>query len=156
MNLLKKIALAASLALVSNFAAAANYSFGDVETGVVDSTGSFDLQFDFVDITSVDWLVDSVVMNFDVATFTTHELTLSVFDGFGAELFSDTKAVNVNSDVLQLDVGSYATVTGTGFSEGSTWNVIAIAAPVPEPSTYALMLAGLGLVGFMARRRKAA
>ena len=29
-------------------------------------------------------------------------------------------------------------------------------APVPEPETYALMLAGLGLVGFAARRRKAA
>jgi len=28
-------------------------------------------------------------------------------------------------------------------------------APVPEPETYALMLAGLGLVGFMARRHKA-
>jgi hypothetical protein len=29
-----------------------------------------------------------------------------------------------------------------------------IAAPVPEPSTYALMLAGLGLVGFLARKRQ--
>jgi hypothetical protein len=28
--------------------------------------------------------------------------------------------------------------------------------PVPEPETYAMLLAGLGLVGFMARRRKAA
>jgi len=26
---------------------------------------------------------------------------------------------------------------------------------VPEPETYAMLLAGLGLVGFMARRRKA-
>jgi hypothetical protein len=30
------------------------------------------------------------------------------------------------------------------------------AAPVPEASTYGMMLAGLGLVGFAARRRKTA
>jgi len=30
-----------------------------------------------------------------------------------------------------------------------------VAAPVPEPSTYALLLGGLGLVGFVARRRGA-
>jgi len=29
-----------------------------------------------------------------------------------------------------------------------------LSAPIPEPETYALMLAGLGLVGFVARRRK--
>ena len=37
---------------------------------------------------------------------------------------------------------------------GNTLHIAAAVAPVPEPETYALMLAGLGLVGFMARRRK--
>jgi hypothetical protein len=29
-------------------------------------------------------------------------------------------------------------------------------APVPEPETYGMMLAGLGVLGFLARRRKQA
>ena len=33
-------------------------------------------------------------------------------------------------------------------------NVKVVTAPVPEPETYAMMLAGLGLLGLMARRRK--
>ena len=36
---------------------------------------------------------------------------------------------------------------------GNTGNVASIAA-VPEPETYALMLAGIGMVGFMAKRRR--
>jgi secreted PhoX family phosphatase len=35
-------------------------------------------------------------------------------------------------------------------------DVLVEISPVPEPETYAMMLAGLGLVGFMGRRRKAA
>jgi len=35
-----------------------------------------------------------------------------------------------------------------------TWVSSSILQPIPEPETYAMMLAGLALVGFMARRRK--
>lgn len=38
---------------------------------------------------------------------------------------------------------------------GSYLDNVSITAAVPEPSTYGMMLLGLGLVGFMARRKKA-
>ena len=51
--------------------------------------------------------------------------------------------IEVTGHALDGTIGSY---TGSlGFT----------AAPVPEPETYAMVLAGLGAVGFVARRRKA-
>lgn len=47
-----------------------------------------------------------------------------------------------------------AAATGASTLETWAWQAPAVV-PVPEPETYALMLAGLGLVGFTARRRKA-
>ncbi len=41
-------------------------------------------------------------------------------------------------------------VQGTSFSPSSAWYV----SPVPEPETYAMLLIGLGLLGFSARLRK--
>ncbi|MPS47706.1 FxDxF family PEP-CTERM protein [Methylobacillus sp.] len=49
--------------------------------------------------------------------------------------------------------GSWRSSVGDIGSPGQTNLTIAA---IPEPETYALMLAGLGLVGFAARRRKAA
>ena len=48
------------------------------------------------------------------------------------------------SDYLDYNNGQYIQ---------SNWKVSAVSA-VPEPETYAMLLAGLGLMGFMVRRRK--
>ncbi|ALQ50580.1 FxDxF family PEP-CTERM protein [Nitrosomonas ureae] len=43
-------------------------------------------------------------------------------------------------------------VQGIGSNGDSAWYVAT--SPVPEPETYAMLLAGLGLIGFMTRRKK--
>jgi choice-of-anchor C domain-containing protein len=48
-----------------------------------------------------------------------------------------------------------STVSGFGAAAIDSVSVAAAVAPIPEPETYALMLAGLAVVGAAARRRKA-
>ena len=64
----------------------------------------------------------------------------------------------VSSVKLTLSNKVFAT-TGLG-STAAIWkdmvNLHVVTSPVPEAETYAMMLAGLGLVGFMARRRNRA
>jgi PEP-CTERM motif-containing protein len=59
---------------------------------------------------------------------------------------------------VQTDIGTFAYVLG--FNDAANhddWDDFVVGlntAPIPEPQTYALLLAGLGVVGFVARRRK--
>lgn len=50
----------------------------------------------------------------------------------------------------------YLQVSGTMVSDtGASFGGAVMLAPVPEPETYGMMLGGLGILGFLARRRKA-
>lgn len=69
--------------------------------------------------------------------------TFGVFMGQSVAGLSFTSSVLPGS--YQLRIGG----TGVG-GYGGSLNVT----PVPEPETYAMLLAGLGLMGFTARRRK--
>jgi hypothetical protein len=57
---------------------------------------------------------------------------------------------NLAAGTYALNVLGFATGSSGGFYSGGM-----IATTVPEPETYALMLAGLGIVGFVAARRRA-
>ncbi len=70
-------------------------------------------------------------------------------------LFANTTNFFVPLSSTLLAPGAYTmTVIGNAATTGGFYNAAVNFAPIPEPETYAMMLAGLGLMGFVARRRK--
>lgn len=73
-------------------------------------------------------------------------------------LYAGSKGKMVFGDVeLTAALPLTLTITGAKFSNANTaasFSGSLVMAPVPEPETYALMLAGLGAVGFVAYRRR--
>lgn len=63
-------------------------------------------------------------------------------DRFGLSLYT--------IDPSTAGVSFLANISNAPFQATGIWGL----APIPEPETYAMMLAGLGLLGFTARRRK--
>ena len=86
------------------------------------------------------------------------------------DMNDDIDSFNLNYDSLltrSVSAGTYY-VAVTGYNENvendfsgagdKNWSYVLTisAAPVPEPESYAMFLAGLGIIGAVARRRKAA
>jgi len=59
-----------------------------------------------------------------------------------------------NASYDSYDNTLYLNSGGTIYKLGDASSAFGVTTPVPEPETYAMMLAGLGMLGFMARRRK--
>lgn len=97
----------------------------------------------------------------DIALRYTRGSVSTLLGGFivsGSDLFNlsfnlgSTPLLFAAGDRIEIDVGPNGNYTSDHLNIDVI--VTGVTTPIPEPETYALMLAGLGLLGFQARRRK--
>lgn len=134
--------------------------FGD--SFAMNSLGdTFADQFTF-SVTGVPANLDAIISSISGSATTGLNITdLSVYTAAGVLVQGGSSLMSGANDVWTLSTDNlalgnyYVQVNGSmaGDTSGSFGGAIMLA-PVPEPETYGMMLAGLGLVGFLARRRK--
>lgn len=174
---LRALALAAILSVTGNAYATslglvATHDLGDfnggeifLETFTVATAGTIDHSLTF-DITG-DLYAGSGVFDISLGNIIN-------IDGLTADIFTSSNAVTpyasftpIGADLLVLPLGTYfgtgsytlkigGEVTGTGLVgllPHGAYTVAAVTVPVPEPETWAMLLAGMGLVGLRARQK---
>jgi len=112
-------------------------------------------------------IVDSKTYDGNYSWLLTNALTGKVVDGDSKLNLNDTSSSA--SGAYQLTFSNLVASTSytlslvgkwTGVQDSGKWALTSAPSvsitPVPEPETYAMFLAGLGVIGMIARRRKAA
>ncbi len=158
----KKMMLAVTLLFASSFASAAVHGL-DLTAGSnnasvsVNSVGVF---YDLFNFTLTE--ESSLDQSLTPLAGTLYYLSFSIFES-GAmtpSYVATTIGSGLGVDGVLLQAGNYTTVV-LGVLGGVTGSYalatsVSLVSPVPEASALAMLLGGLGLVGFMAHRRKVA
>lgn len=124
------------------------------------SPGTLDLS-SFGDITNISFIWGSVD-EYNTLEFLAGNTVLATFTG--TNIFNPANGNQTDPNLnplVRFDITGAESSSLTGLRLTSTSNAFetdnyAVNAPVPEPSTWAMMLLGFGAIGFGMRRRKAA
>ena len=157
------IGIASALACGSSLAANGTETFASTAGGaeVFGSATIGGAGLAFTDVITFDGLLASqlyeVSLDFSGTNFgagASATLTGASSSTVNIDTFSKFVFVYLEATALSSGSGFQLTISAPNASLGSQYTGTLTASLVPEPETYAMMLAGIGVVGFVAARRR--
>lgn len=161
--LIKKVGFIATLFLSSNLVSANDYVLGDISFSTIDTSflsipeGAFTDRFRFTlsEENFFSALATSSITSISAFTdISLEDMIGTIYDVSGIFSIAEFTEASTGEPTF-LDAGSYVlSISGIASAESTGYTLNTVTSPVSEPNTIVLMLGGLGLIGFMAARRR--